>query len=288
MKIAFLCNPAPHRLKKFPALVQAFQKHVPAQREIFLVDRGVPNSLENHIEEILNGNFDRIAVGGGDGTLNRVVNALEIRRALARFTLGVLPLGTCNDFARTLGFKPSRMLRALSALSKDRTRVVRVARVNNHFFLNNAGFGKRNPSELRKSNLRVIGEMVPVNLKAEWNEGTLSGKFLMMLAANAPYFSGGLRFSKKSDPSDNLLEFYFVKKMFKFNLAMRLLLGRARLPLHLSRFSRMITKVSASKLRFLTKEPVSIVVDGDPKEDLANIHEATFEIAGTCRFVVPK
>ena len=288
MKIAFLCNPAPPRLKKFPALVQAVQKHVPAEREIFLVDRSVPRSLENHIEKILEGNFDRLAVAGGDGTLNRVINTLEGRRALERLTLGVVPLGTCNDFARYLGFRRGRLLKSLSALTKDRTRIIRVARVNNHFFINNAGFGKKNPSSPKRSNIRVIREMVPVDLKAQWSEGSLAGKFFMMLCANAPYFSGGLRFSRKSDPTDGILDFFFVKKMFKLNLALRLFFGRARLPLQLTQVSRGFTKVSAAKLELETKEPISIALDGDFKEDLTDIREATFEIAGACRFVVPR
>ena len=45
----------------------------------------------------------RIVVAGGDGSLHAVVNALHRRHELAARTLGVIPLGTGNDFARTLG-----------------------------------------------------------------------------------------------------------------------------------------------------------------------------------------
>ena len=285
MKIAFLCNPASHKIKKFPLLVSMIQKHVPAQREIFLVDRALPNSLETHVERILDGGFERIAVAGGDGTLNRAVNALEIRRALGRITLGIIPFGTCNDFARSLGFSALRLTKALKALANNHVRPINIARINNHFFVNNAGFGKRYPAEGRRGNLQVIREMVPVSLKSRWSEGSIEGKFFMMLCANAPYFSGGLRFSRKSDPSDNVLDFFFVKKMLKLNLALRLFFGKARFPLRLSRFSRGILKVSAQKLKLETEEPVSILIDGESKENLAHVREATFEIAGNCRFL---
>ncbi len=44
-----------------------------------------------------------IVVAGGDGSLHAVVKALHRRHELARRTLGLIPLGTGNDFARTLG-----------------------------------------------------------------------------------------------------------------------------------------------------------------------------------------
>jgi diacylglycerol kinase (ATP) len=45
----------------------------------------------------------RIVVAGGDGSLHTVVSALHRRNELDGRVLGLLPLGTGNDFARTLG-----------------------------------------------------------------------------------------------------------------------------------------------------------------------------------------
>jgi diacylglycerol kinase (ATP) len=47
------------------------------------------------------GHADLVVAAGGDGSVNRTVNA--IRDRLSRVELGVIPLGTGNDFARTLG-----------------------------------------------------------------------------------------------------------------------------------------------------------------------------------------
>ena len=44
----------------------------------------------------------RIVVAGGDGSLHAVVTALHRRHELGKRTLGLIPLGTGNDFARTL------------------------------------------------------------------------------------------------------------------------------------------------------------------------------------------
>jgi diacylglycerol kinase (ATP) len=44
-----------------------------------------------------------IVVAGGDGSLHAVISALHRRHELAERTLGLIPLGTGNDFARALG-----------------------------------------------------------------------------------------------------------------------------------------------------------------------------------------
>src|SRR3954447_14925949 len=43
----------------------------------------------------------RIVVAGGDGSLHAVVSTLYRRNDLRTATLGILPMGTGNDFART-------------------------------------------------------------------------------------------------------------------------------------------------------------------------------------------
>ncbi|OGR82055.1 MAG: hypothetical protein A2901_04450 [Elusimicrobia bacterium RIFCSPLOWO2_01_FULL_54_10] len=288
MKIAFLCNPARHRARQFPRLVALIQKHVPAQREIFLVDRARPNSLETSVERILDGGFERVAVAGGDGTLNRVVNALITRRAVERVTLGIVPFGTCNDFARALGLSPLRLARSLRTLARDKSRLIDIGRVNDHFFINNAGFGKRRPSDGGKAGVRIFSEMKPVGAQAAWSGQTLEGKFFMMLCANAPFFGGGMRFSKKSDPSDGTLDFFFVRKMLKLNLALQFILGKAHLPMQLLKSSGRILKISAQKLKLETESPVSVLIDGESRESLERVREATFEIAGGVRVLSPK
>jgi diacylglycerol kinase family enzyme len=286
MKIAFLMNVSNHWLKKVPLLIREIDKFFSGENERFLIDRSQPQCAEVFLEKIRNDKFDRIVVVGGDGTLNRVVNYLQNADSLDQFCLGVIPFGTCNDFAKKLGYSSGEIERPIQAVLKNNFRKVSVAKVNRHCFINNAGFGRKNPTEKRKSSISAIREMEPVLLKARWNGGSLNDNFLMMLCANAPYFSDGLCFSKKSDPSDNRLEFYFVKKMSKFKLFLKLLLGRANRPLHNPRFSRNILEIQTSRLTLQADRPISIVTDGEPVEELNAIREAVFEIAGDCKLLL--
>lgn len=70
---------------------------------------------------------DLVVVAGGDGTMNHTVNALANR--LDDFTLAVVPMGTGNDFARTLGLRDDPVAVA-SGLVDGRERVVDVSRAS--------------------------------------------------------------------------------------------------------------------------------------------------------------
>ena len=73
-----------------------------------------PSGEETFAEEVRTGTegADIVVAGGGDGTLSLVINALEAR--LSQLTFAVVPLGTGNDFARTLGLAPDPIRAAAS------------------------------------------------------------------------------------------------------------------------------------------------------------------------------
>ncbi len=73
---------------------------------------------------------------GGDGTINHVVQPLVNTEA----TLGVLPLGTYNHFARDLGI-PLDWRSALEAALTGTTQQIDTARANDRYFVNNLSMG---------------------------------------------------------------------------------------------------------------------------------------------------
>ena len=80
--------------------------------------------------------FGRIVAAGGDGTICAVASAL----ADTDRTMGVLPLGTFNYFARSLGI-PQDLEAAAEMLRSGAPRPVSISRVNGRAFLNNASLG---------------------------------------------------------------------------------------------------------------------------------------------------
>lgn len=83
---------------------------------------------------------DRVFAAGGDGTLNEVVNGVMKAGALDRVTIGLLPLGTGNDFARMLNLSETPD-EAVASLVEGREVSVDVGTLNGRAFINASGGG---------------------------------------------------------------------------------------------------------------------------------------------------
>jgi diacylglycerol kinase (ATP) len=103
--------------------------------EVVEVSSGDPRRLQQAIAEHRDV-VDRVVVGGGDGTLNAVADAL----IESRVPLGVLPLGTANDLARTLAL-PSDLAAAAAVIAAGRTRQIDLGCINGKHFFNVASLG---------------------------------------------------------------------------------------------------------------------------------------------------
>ena len=82
------------------------------------------------------GDADAIIAGGGDGTINSVVSELLNTKK----TLGVLPLGTMNHFAKDLHI-PLDLEAAVETIIKGDVTNVDLGEVNGHIFVNNSSLG---------------------------------------------------------------------------------------------------------------------------------------------------
>ncbi|SMD14745.1 diacylglycerol/lipid kinase family protein [Sporomusa malonica] len=81
---------------------------------------------------------DGFIVAGGDGTVHEVINAMLTEEV--DVPLGIIPSGTCNDFASHLNFGKD-LPRCLSAVVGGLWRTVDVGSVNGEYFLNVASAG---------------------------------------------------------------------------------------------------------------------------------------------------
>ena len=80
--------------------------------------------------------YDHIFVAGGDGTLNEVLNGVaRVEGGLDRVTIGVIPLGTGNDFATALGL-PEDVEAAIQMLLDGDPVSVDIGRLNDRYFVN--------------------------------------------------------------------------------------------------------------------------------------------------------
>ncbi|MBI3291552.1 MAG: hypothetical protein HYZ73_01910 [Elusimicrobia bacterium] len=233
MKILLLLNPSKRwKPSVEETLVAQIQRagHEPLLR---WVDRAAAHDTERWIQEGLHQGIRRFGVVGGDGTMNRVINVLAHQGALSTAEVGLIPAGSCNDFARVLGLSPRTWSEAVRRLCRVGTALYDLGVVNGQYFLNNAGVGRRylSPAHRRKTPIETLLEFQPIPLEARWDHSSFKGAFFMLLACNAPYFSGGLHFSEAPDPTDGRLHIYGVPPAWKWQLALRLTAGRWGRPL---------------------------------------------------------
>jgi YegS/Rv2252/BmrU family lipid kinase len=95
---------------------------------------------------------DVIVAGGGDGTISTVAGAV----AKAGKTLGVLPLGTLNNFSKDLGI-PQDLSDAVKTIVDGNVRLVDMAEVNGQTFVNNSSIGLYPRIVLRREEQQRLG-----------------------------------------------------------------------------------------------------------------------------------
>jgi diacylglycerol kinase (ATP) len=115
-----------------------------------------PGELTDALAEAVAMEPDLLVVGGGDGTLSEAAHHLAYRD----ICLGVLPLGTTNNFARSLGV-PLRFPAALEVLARGQVADVDLARVGDRRFANlvSLGVSVQVAARVRPRVKRVLGRL---------------------------------------------------------------------------------------------------------------------------------
>ena len=95
-----------------------------------------PDKLEQAVRDALSKKPDLVILGGGDGTISGLVDLLVGQDVI----LGVLPLGTANSFARTLGI-PLDIAGAVDVLRTGAPRRIDLGMIDGDYFANCAALG---------------------------------------------------------------------------------------------------------------------------------------------------
>lgn len=258
------------------------------------------------VTELLAAPIDRLVVVGGDGTLHQVVDALlDLRSSEGeRPALGVLPLGSGNDFARGLGI-PLAASDALGALRSAHPTPVDVGRVTflderpprtihwlNQSYLGfgaavvrRVGLGAR-PADSRayaRAVLREIGRARPHHYTLEEGPGPPTEiEAMNLIVTNGRYSGSGMLSSPLADPTDGTFEILRVAPVGR----LRLLRGlrRFREGTHLTLPEVSSWRVVRVTVRSDDPEPL-VEADGDIVGRLPARYEV---LPGAIRFLVPR
>ncbi|MGA8097035.1 MAG: YegS/Rv2252/BmrU family lipid kinase [Candidatus Cybelea sp.] len=222
---------------------------------------------------------DAIVVAGGDGTLTR-----EIPRAIALgVPIGVVPLGTFNDLARTLAI-PLDISGACAVIATGRARTIDAARVNGIYFLTEASIGissrlarLQKPQDKKRFGLVAIAAsllLAAQHARSFHAEVAYDGRHLrlrsvQLTVANSQRFGGFITVDDASI-DDGWLDLYSieVKSVVEFySLVAAIAAGRRESSPGLRTF-----RSTAFDIR--TRRPHHISADGEP----AGTTPARFEL----------
>src|SRR4051794_32325460 len=146
--------------------------------------------------------LDLVVVGGGDGSMNAAVDGV----VAVNLPLGVLPLGTANDLARTLGL-PTDLAGACRVIADGHTRRIDLGWVNGKHFFNAASLGlsvaiSRQMAPEVKSRwgvlaygitaLRTLWSARPFRADIRVNGERHRVQTVQIVVGNGVYFGGGM------------------------------------------------------------------------------------------------
>jgi len=305
LRIGIVANPVAGRTKdpgRWRRVVSELQRRYPGAR---LRPTQRAGDERRAVAELLSEAVDQIWVAGGDGSLHQVVDALldSTRSPAERPTLGFIPLGSGNDFARGIGI-PLDPFEAIRALENTRVLTFDVGRltflgetpVRSAYWLNQSylGFGARvvdrvarspRPADQRayvRAALRELLRAHPHRYSLESDDRPAeSAEAMNLLVTNGRYSGSGMLTSPLANPSDGVLDVVFVEPVGR----LRLLTGlrRFRAGTHLTMPEVRTWKVRSFVIR--SDSPAELVeADGDIVGHLPARYEV---VAGALRVLVP-
>ncbi|MGL6106906.1 YegS/Rv2252/BmrU family lipid kinase [Romboutsia sp.] len=168
--------------------------------------------------------YDHILLAGGDGTIDMILNAMKEFKI--NLPVGILPLGTANDFAKALKL-PYNIEEGISNILSSKPKKIDIGKINDKYFINVASAGmftdvsqKINPdlkNYMGKVSyyIRGIEEALrfrKFNIRVKSEEVTCDGDMYLMLIFNGKT-AGNLNLAYKSELDDGYLDVVIFKAM---------------------------------------------------------------------------
>lgn len=218
--IALIVNPAAGRgsiRRILPDIVEAFRAVGIAK----IYETARPGEQVTLATRALNDGAAAIVAVGGDGTSSGIANAILQSRSACR--LAVVPVGTGNDFAKTLGVEKLPPQEIAKFVQNGQEKRIDVGLSDGRYFLNSCGFGF-DASVLEASNrvrflkgdavyiysaLRQLFVYRGIDVVASGAPGVQRGRMLMITVSNGRFLGGAFKIAPHASVLDGKLDACF-------------------------------------------------------------------------------
>ncbi|WP_152453068.1 lipid kinase [Microbulbifer sp. THAF38] len=213
--------------------------------------------------------LDFVIVGGGDGTISSTARVLKE----CQLPLAILPLGTANDLARSLGIE--ELDQAFDVIIENHRQPIDLGVVNGHYFFNVANMGlgvkvtEAQDSEIKKrwgvlSYLRAffvaLRRAQKFRVKLALDDERYRMGSIQLAVGNGRYYGGGNLVAEEARINDARLDLYCLRPRGLMELLGMALLVRGGKH-HLA---KRIFNASAQHIEVETKPRLEIHADGEP------------------------
>jgi diacylglycerol kinase (ATP) len=169
--------------------------------------------------------YDIVIAAGGDGTINEVVNGLAEQEY--RPKLGVIPVGTTNDFARALTIPRDSIQKAVDVIVENQSMLLDIGKVNDHYFINIAGGGKITeltyevPSKLKTmigqmayyfKGIEMLPSLKPASVKIEYDGNVIEEDIMLFLISNTNSVGGFEKLAPDACLDDGYFDLLILRK----------------------------------------------------------------------------
>ncbi|UTR14734.1 diacylglycerol kinase family lipid kinase [Salipaludibacillus sp. LMS25] len=236
-----------------------------------------PNHATTLVRELLNEKVEVIIVVGGDGTIHEVVNGL----AFQPISLGIIPTGSGNDFARSLSI-PMNPFKALERILSNDPKSVDILDLGKRYCLTVTGIGldgqvaatankavyKRFLNWCRLGSLSYTVSLIntliryaptTVRLVIDGNEMRFEKVWLVAIA-NAPSYGGGITICPDALYNDGLLNVCVVHGLSRW--AFLRVFPKAFKGNHII-LKKNVTLIHGKHISVLSDPPVPVHTDGE-------------------------
>lgn len=255
-----------------------------------VVSRSAADLVEQARRAVADG-IERLVAAGGDGTMHQVAQGL----AGSGCALGVVPLGTGNDLAGTLGV-PSDLDRAVALAMTGEVRRIDLVRVGEKVCVGYAGVGfdsevarfagevkrLRGPLVYVYAVLHTIATFQAPHMRVVHDGGVFAGRAMFTVAANLPRFGGGMRIAPQAEIDDGWLDLVIAAEVSRAVLLA--LLPRVYSGGHVRHPA--VTIVRTRRAEITIDRPMTMYGGGEPVRSLAAGEACLVEAAPAALAVV--
>ncbi|NBI08131.1 diacylglycerol/lipid kinase family protein [Senegalia massiliensis] len=271
MKIAFIINPVAGRNRKKDIVPIIKNKFKNIDYKYIITHTKDIDDARLITMKYLKQDYKIIVAIGGDGTVREVASGIK---EMNKGILGIIPMGTGNDLARTLNI-PLSPDKALDRILDHNIRNINIAKVEQNKFLNVASIGI--DAEIVKNTrifkglfkgklaytlgvLRTLFIFKPKSVTIKYDDIEKNEKVLLVAVANGNYYGGGMMISPNSKIDDNQLDICIIKNISKIKL---LFLFPSVYNGKHGKYKKYVKFISANSLKIYSKEKIFLNVDGD-------------------------